>query len=135
VNAHGGEPLGRAQVSVIGTHLQATTSHDGTFTLTGISPGDYVPRVDTVGYRFLSMPFSVGNDAEIKEFSLALVPDNFRRTETVEVRSDLFHANETAAIGEVNLVGTEVKEAGTVLADDPFRAVQTLPGVSASGNK
>jgi hypothetical protein len=133
VNARG-EPLGRVQVSVMRTHMRATTSDDGAFTLAGISPGNYALRLDAVGYRFVSIPFSIGNDAESKEFSVSLVPDNFQRTETVEVRSDVFHGSDIAAVGEVNLIGTEVKQAGTVLADDPFRAVQTLPGVSPSGN-
>jgi len=71
----------------------------------------------------------------VKEFDVNLAPDNFRRTDTVEVRSDVFQGGDPAPIVETNLVGSEIKEASTVLADDPFRAVQSLPGVSARADK
>jgi len=35
---------------------------------------------------------------------------------------------------EQNLTSSEVREASTVLADDPFRAIRALPGVSATAN-
>ncbi|HET7872631.1 MAG TPA: hypothetical protein VFL42_08980, partial [Terriglobales bacterium] len=39
-----------------------------------------------------------------------------------------------AAPSHISLIATELKEASTVLANDPFRAVQALPGVSAADN-
>lgn len=68
------------------------------------------------------------------EFDITLVPDNFRRTEKVEVRGDLFHGPDSPALIETNLTSSEIRETSTVLADDPFRSIQTLPGVSAAGN-
>ena len=133
-NAGGGEPLGRVQVSVLGTRIGTITSDDGVFSLSGVPPGNYNLRLNAIGYRFVTIPFSITSDAERKEFSVSLVPDNLRQTEIVEVHSDVFQENEIAPVGEMNMVGTEIKQTGTVLADDPFRAVETLPGVSASGN-
>ena len=51
----------------------------------------------------------------------------------MEVKGDIFRGPDSPAINELNLTSTEIRETSTVVADDPFRAIQTLPGVSASG--
>ena len=86
-----------------------------------------------VGYRLVTVEFSLAPDEAAKEFDITLAPDNFRRTERVEVKGDIFQGPDSPAINEINLTSTEIRETSTVLADDPFRAIQTLPGVSASG--
>src|SRR5262249_11698041 len=63
-----------------------------------------------------------------------LVPDNLQHTDKVEVRADVFQGADSPAVIENNLTSSEIKEASTVFADDPFRALQAMPGVSASGN-
>jgi len=50
------------------------------------------------------------------------------------VKGDVFQGEDSPAVIETNLTASEIRETSTVLADDPFRAIQTLPGVSASGN-
>jgi hypothetical protein len=52
----------------------------------------------------------------------------------VEVHGDVFQLEDSPATTELNLTSSEIRETSTVFADDPFRAVQTLPGVSAEGN-
>ena len=63
-----------------------------------------------------------------------MVPDNFHHADKVDVRGDLFQVSDSPAITEMNLTSSEIRQTSTVFADDPFRAVQTLPGVSAEGN-
>jgi hypothetical protein len=130
----GGEPLGRVQVVVLETGAQAITAKDGSFLIPDVAPGNYTLRLNAVGYRLVTVPFSLTAEENSKEFSITLAPDNFRRTEIVEVKGDLFHGPDSPAVNEINLTSSEVRETSTVLADDPFRAVQSLPGVSASGN-
>jgi hypothetical protein len=96
--------------------------------------GRYSLRLNAVGYRLVTVPFSLTAVEEAKEFDVTLAPDNFRRTEKVEVNGDIFQGPDSPAVVETNLTSTEIRETSTVLADDPFRAIQTLPGVSASGN-
>jgi hypothetical protein len=50
------------------------------------------------------------------------------------VKGDIFQGPDSPAVNEINLTSLEIRETSTVLADDPFRAIQALPGVSASGN-
>lgn len=132
-NVIGGEPLGRVQVSILDTDYQAVTSSDGTFTIKAVKTGKYTLRFTAVGYRLVTVPFSLGPD-DIKELDVNLAPDNFRRTEAVVVTGDIFQGSDPAPVNEMNLTASEIKESSTVLADDPFRAIQSLPGVSAAGN-
>ncbi len=133
-----GEPLERVQVAVLQeqgeTVAAEITKDDGSFVIPGITPGHYTLRANAVGYRLVAVEFSLATEEATKEFDITLVPDNFRRTEKVEVKGDIFQGPDSPAITELNLTSSEVRETSTVLADDPFRAIQTLPGVSASGN-
>jgi hypothetical protein len=133
-NAQGGEPLGQIQVAIIGTTLVAATGPDGNFHIAQVPPGSYVLQVSGVGYRTLSVPFQLAAADESKEFLLSLAPDNFRRTEVVEVRGDIFEAKDWPAVGDLTLTSSELQQTATVLTNDPFRSLQALPGVSASAN-
>ena len=133
-NVQGGEPLGRVQITVLETRSEATTTNGGSFAIKDLPAGSYTLRCSAVGYRLITVPFFLSADQEIKEFSITLVPDNFRRTDKVEVRGDVFQGSDPLSVNEMNLNSSEIKEASTVFADDPFRAVQALPGVYPSGN-
>src|SRR5580704_4251273 len=51
VDAISGLPVPRAQIILQGrTPYRATSAADGTFSITGISPGTYVPAAQRVGY-------------------------------------------------------------------------------------
>ena len=130
----GGEALGRINVSVLELKLETATASDGSFQIKNVAPGNYTLRVSAVGFRLLTEPFIINAPGDIREFSIVMVPDNFRRTDTVAVTADIFQAGDSPAVVEQNLSSSEIREASTVLADDPFRAIQALPGVSASGN-
>ena len=133
-NAVGGEALGQVEVSVLGTKYNVTTSPAGEFTISNLPPGSYRLRLNSVSYRLLTIPFTLATDADAKEFSIAMVPDNFHHADKVEVRGDLFQVSDSPAITGMNLTSSEIRATSTVFADDPFRAVQTLPGVAAEGN-
>jgi carboxypeptidase-like protein len=134
VSVNRAEPLRQVQVMVLELKRSATTGDDGSFSLGDIPPGSYTLRVAAVGYRLVTTPFTIESAEDAKEFSITLAPDNFRRTEVVEVKGDIFQGETPAAPSHITLTATELKEASTVLANDPFRAVQALPGVSAADN-
>src|SRR5882672_6233925 len=99
VNVVGGEALVRVQVSLLETGANTTTADDGTFTIPTIAPRNYTLRLNAVGYRLATISAA----EESKEFPLTLAPDNFRRTETVEVAADLFQGSESPAVIQTNL--------------------------------
>jgi hypothetical protein len=129
-----GEPLARVRVSLLDGRRQAVTGDDGRFAFAGLAPGDYALRANAVGYRLVGVHFSLAAGEAGKEFEIALAPDNFTRTDKVEVKGDVFQGADSPAILETTLTPEEIRETATVLADDPFRSIQALPGVSAAGN-
>src|ERR1051326_8242989 len=134
VSATGGEALRRVQVTVLERKNSTMTDDDGTFALYNIPPGKYTLQVAAVGYRLVNTSFEIRKDDEDKDFSITLAPETLRRTEVVEVKGDLFHGENPAIPSQLTLTPQELKEAATVLANDPFRAVQVLPGVSPTDN-
>jgi hypothetical protein len=133
-NAEGGEPLGKVQVTVVGTTQTTTTAKDGTFHLLNAPSGKQALQVKAVGYRSISIAFDTQSSGENKDFAITLLPDNFQRTDKVEVHADLFQSPEWPAVGDMTLTSSELQQTATVIANDPFRSIQALPGVSASGN-
>ncbi len=125
------------QVAVLAAQHEAVpaviTKNDGTFVMQGLTPGHYTLRLNAVGYRLITVDFTLAVDEAVKEFDITLVPDNVRRTERVEVKGDIFQGPDSPAINEINMTSSEIRETSTVVANDPFRAIQTLPGVSAAG--
>ncbi len=131
LDAQSGEPLARVRVSLVGAGVQTVTDADGRFTLAGIAPGEYTLQVATVGYRMIRRSLTLAS-GQILEFEIILSPDTFRHTEAVEVRANPFEPTRAASPAELSLEGNEVKNLAGVLADDPLRAVQALPGVSSN---
>jgi hypothetical protein len=133
-SAAGGEALARIEVSIPELKVATATAPDGTFLLKDLPAGHHTLQLSAVGYRLENVPIELNSADAALDLSLVLVPDNYRRTETVEVRGDVFQAEDSPAVIEQNLTSSEIRQASTVLADDPFRSVQALPGVSAAGN-
>ncbi|MBY0502341.1 MAG: TonB-dependent receptor [Bryobacteraceae bacterium] len=98
------------------------TGRDGRFQIEA-APGSLL-KATLVGYR----PLSVVVAAEAKTVDFALHSDTLRQSDSVTVAAGPFDA---APAGGFDLAGTELRNLGSVLADDPFRAVQSMPGVGA----
>lgn len=133
-NAEGGEPLGKIQVSIADSNFRIETSKDGKFRFSGVPPGNYTIRVYGVGYRSLTQTVSLLSADDSKEFEVYLVPDFFRRSERVEVHGDVYEASDWPSVGDFNLTSSEIQQTSTVAVNDPYRSLQSLPGVSASAN-
>ena len=95
-----------------------------------LKPGDYTLKVSTVGYKLALTNFNLPA-GEIKEFEVTLTPDNLRQTTTVEVNAGPFGAPRIDSPSEISLSGNDAKNLASVLADDPLRAVQALPGITS----
>ena len=133
VDARGGEALSNVQVSLVGGPYRATTDAQGRFDIAAVTPGDYVLNVSTVGYHLLKKPFQLAA-GDVKEFEVVLTPDTLRQTDTVEVRAGPFETVHQDSPSALTLAGNDAKNLASVLADDPLRAVQDLPGVSTNND-
>jgi hypothetical protein len=98
-----------------------------------VVPGDYVLNVFTVGYHLLRQSFHLDAMA-VKEFEVILTPDTLRQTDKVEVQAAPFETIHQDSPSTLTLEGNDAKNLGSVLADDPLRAVQNLPGVSSNND-
>lgn len=133
LDARGGEPLARVRIRLAGTGFETATGPTGRFAIPGVPPGDYVLHVETVGYRLVKQPFTL-EQGHSQHFEIILSPETFQRTDSVEVTSGPFDIEAVSSPSALNLTGSEVQNLSGVLMDDPIRAVQALPGVSANND-
>jgi hypothetical protein len=133
VDARGGEALANVQVQLTGGAYRAVSDSKGAFQIPKIASGDYVLNVSTVGYHLANHPFHLAA-AETKEFEIVLTPDSLRQTDTVEAKTDPFETSRADSPSTLVMTGNDVKNLGSVLADDPLRAVQSLPGVTSNND-
>jgi hypothetical protein len=133
-SAAGGEALAKIRIELTGTTFSFTTGSDGSFHVIGISAGSYTLEVSGLGYRTECIAFQIATSKDIREFQVSLVPDHFKHSDSIRVSTNVFDSPDWPAPGDLTLTTSELRETSTVLADDPFRSVQALPGVSASGN-
>ncbi len=130
-DARTGETLARVRIVLLGTPWQARTDVEGRFELRSVPAGQYTLQAVTVGYRMVRRSFTLGEGQSI-EFEILLSPETFRQVDSIEVRADPFEPMRAESPSEVTMSGSEVKNLGSVLADDPLRAAQALPGVSSN---
>ncbi|MDE2781761.1 MAG: TonB-dependent receptor [Gemmatimonadota bacterium] len=69
-----GAPLAGAFVSVVGTGTLAVTHGDGSFHLTGIAEGNYVLRVERLGYRSALLDVAVEDESAVVVVELTTSP-------------------------------------------------------------
>lgn len=132
-DARGGEALANVQIQIAGQAFRAVTDSAGHFRIGGMPPGDYEIRISTVGYHLVKKEFHL-DAGETKQFDVALSPDTFHQTETVVAKTDPFETSHQDSPSTLVLAGNDAKNLGSVLADDPLRAVQSLPGVSSNND-
>jgi hypothetical protein len=131
VDARGGEPLARVEVRLLPSPQRTFTDTAGRFNLPDVGAGDYELHVSTVGYRLAKKTFSI-SAGEVKEFEIFLTPDTLQHLESIQVTASPFEPVRQDSPTELTLSGVEAKNLASVLADDPLRAVQSLPGVASN---
>src|SRR5215471_7650712 len=134
VNARDGETLSLVQVELAGTMYRAVTDDNGAFRITGIPAGDYVLQSTTVGFYTFRSPSFTLSAGEQRSFDVVLASSADKSSTSVDVSADVFDINPDTAAGGFTLSGDERKNLASVLADDPLRAVQNLPGVTSNND-
>jgi hypothetical protein len=132
LDAHRQQALPNIEVQLVGTEYRATTDASGHFRIAPIAPGDYVLNASAMGYWPVTTPFHLGSD-EIKDFELIFNNDAQRRSDTASVQSgSVFELPREDAPAHFSVTGNDIKNLGTLLAQDPLRAVQGFPGISSN---
>jgi hypothetical protein len=129
LDARTGLGLAKVMVVVEGTGPAAQTGDDGAFELAGVAPGARQLSVSTVGYIFVRREVTVTPGGTTR-ITIPLSEGTGTYTEAVTVTADRFRPVEPAVAAQQVLGSADLQNLRGVLADDPLRAVQVLPGVT-----
>ncbi len=129
VDARTGTGLARVLVQVEEGGPAAQTDEKGAFLLSAVAPGQRRLFVSVVGYTLVRRDVEVAPGAATT-LTIPLSEGTGTYTETVTVASDRFRPSEPAVASQQTLGSADVQSLRGVLADDPLRAVQVLPGVA-----
>lgn len=132
INATGGEPLGVVRIALLGTAFGTVTADDGRFRFERVEAGSYVLEASAVGYHPVRESFILAA-GETRAFEIALTSTTIAITDSATVTATAANGETRSAAG-FTLEGHDIANLGSVLADDPLRAVKSLPGVSANND-
>ncbi len=129
VDAKTGAPIAKVLVIIESTRLSAQTDADGRFNLPQVPAGQRRLYVSVVGYILVQREVQIGAGQTL-DILIPLSEGTGTYTETVTVTGDTFRAAEPAVVAQQVLGSADIQNLRGVLADDPLRAVQVLPGVA-----
>ncbi len=131
VDAQTGQRIQNATVAVDGRIL-AVTDPNGSFRLSDVDLGS--GQVEVSAAEYTKRTLHVGMDSNgTPRMEINLMPVAYRHVDRVSVRGSIEDASQAAFSGHaLNLSGEDLRNLSTVLADDPLRAVQALPGVTSN---
>ena len=119
------QPVGQAQVQIVGTTLGGLTNTEGRFTIRGVPPGTHQVRVLRVGYGEQKKPVDVTADQEATvEFTLAPVAVSLSPVVTTAT-GDQRRVEQGTTIAQI--------DAAKVAAEAPIRSVDDLINSRAAG--
>lgn len=130
VDARTGTPLVDVRVRIDETSSSVLTAADGRFELQGVSPGRHALQLSVVGFILVRRDIDVG-PGQIVDVTIPLAEGTGTYTEVVTISAPAISQPEPGVPVQQVLRSAELQDLRGVLADDPMRAIQTLPGVAA----
>ena len=124
-------PLADARVLLVERARTVQTDAAGRFEFANVPPGPYTLAVTTIGYIFVRRSVSVEADS-ILDITVPLAEGTGTYQETVTVTAESARPREVGVSSQSDLGSAALQELRGVLADDPMRAIQSLPGVATS---
>lgn len=107
------------------------TDATGAFRIASVTAGSHKLFVSVVGYILVRKIVQVPAGGAV-EVTIPLSEGTGTYTETITVAADPFRRGEPGVAAQQVLGSADIQNLRGVLADDPLRAVQVLPGVSAA---
>jgi hypothetical protein len=131
IEARTGAPLIAVLVQVQATRQRAFSDGDGRFEIAAVPAGPQTLTISVVGFGLVRRDITVTADGTT-ELTIPVAEGASTYVEEVMVAGSVFREAEPAAPSQSVLGSRELLALRGVMADDPFRAVQALPGVTTS---
>jgi hypothetical protein len=128
VDAKTGAPLEKVLVTDRESARSTLSDGQGRFDLRDLPAGVRRLVIDVIGYARLERDVTVIAGQTI-DLELPLSEGTGTYAESVTVKGDVFRAADATVAAQQTLGAVDIQNLRGVLADDPLRAVQVLPGV------
>ncbi len=129
IDAKSGVVVQKVLVTDLGTGRFVRTDELGRFDLVELPAGPRKLIVSIVGYALVQRDVDVPAGRTL-EIVIPLSEGTGTYTTSVTVTADLFRPSESTVAAQQTLGSADIQNLRGVLADDPLRAVQVLPGVA-----
>ena len=129
VEARTGVPLAAVLVKVQSTGQQAFSDADGRFEIVDVPSGPQIVLVSVVGFGLVRREVAVAT-GEAVDIRIAVAEGASTYVEDVAVAGTAFREAEPGVASQFVLGSRDLLALRGLVADDPFRAVQVLPGVA-----
>lgn len=129
VEARTNAPLAAVLVKVQGTGQQAFSDADGRFRIADVPTGPQTLLISVVGYGLVRRDVAV-SATEAVDVTIPVAEGASTYVEEVSVGGSRFRESEPGVTSQSVLGSRELLALRGLVADDPFRAVQVLPGVA-----
>jgi hypothetical protein len=129
VEARTGAPLAAVLVKVQSTGQQAFSDGDGRFEIADVPTGSQTLLISVVGYGLVRRDVTVSATSAV-DVTIPVAEGASTYVEEVSVGGSRFRESEPGVSTQSVLGSRELLALRGLVADDPFRAVQVLPGVS-----
>ena len=129
VDARDGSPLREVSVRLQGGKT-TVTGDDGRFELTDVPAGTRELYVSVVDFMLVKRTIVVPAGG-VLDITIPVAPGTGTYSESVTVHPLNEFAPATPAVSEQTLPNSELQQLRGLITNDPFRAVQVLPGVAA----
>jgi outer membrane cobalamin receptor len=131
IDSKTGEAISKVKIIVIGLQISVTSDDAGNFVLSNVTAGDIELYISTVGYGLIKKKVTIA-EGEDKTLDVALSQEAAPQTAVINVTAKPYEDTVTNVASESTLNKSEMRTLSSVLAGDPIRAAQALPG--AVGN-
>jgi len=131
VDARTGAPLEKVLVLIEDQKQSTQTDSTGAFKIAAIGAGPHRLYVSVVGYILVRREVIVPAGGNL-DVTIPLSEGTGTYTETVTVAADRFRSADPGVASQQVLGSADIQNLRGVLADDPLRAVQVLPGVASA---
>lgn len=127
------QPLIGANITLPGTSLGAAADDQGHFAILNVPIGQHALKATMMGYETGLNSNILVSTSRVTQIDFALASTVLQTGEIVEVTASYFEKEEDRPVSLTTLSSLEVRSAPGS-AEDIFRILQTMPGVTTSGS-